>query len=482
MRHVLPIVLLLAAAPANLAAQAVSATIYAMIRDASGSSVADARVTVVNQGTNYTRTLDTGATGEALFASMPLGQYRVTAEKSGFEAFSQQGITLQVDQQVRIEVVLRVGQVSDRVNVTAEAPLVNAVNGEISQVVERAQVEQLPLNGRNFTQLIQLTTGTTTGATGDTQNNLVINQFRGPTNFTANGMRTLYNNYVLDGVDNNESAWNFGGVVILPVVDAIQEFKVSTGSFSSEFGRAAGGVVNVQTRSGTNQFHGNLFEFFRNDRLDANDFFNNSAGRPKPSFRQNQFGGTFGGPIRRDKLFFFADYQGTRMRRELTFLSSVPTLESRVGDFTNTRFPAIFDPATTRANPSGAGITRDPFPGRQIPSARFDPLSQRFFEFMPAPNTNPGAIALNFINNPKWQRQSDQGDLRLDYSLGSRGTMFGRYSRPFQSVFPERSDNSGESIRRRRTRKFHRLDRAERGLEYHLAREAQPCVRGALGV
>ncbi|MFN7922352.1 MAG: carboxypeptidase regulatory-like domain-containing protein [Bryobacteraceae bacterium] len=433
----LTIAILLAAAASSAFAQAVSATLYTLVRDSSGAAIAGAKVTVVNQNTNYTRDQLTGNTGECLFASLPLGQYRVSVENAGFDAFSQEGITLQVDQQARLEITLRVGQVSDRVSVTAEAPLVNSLNGEISQVVERRQVEQLPLNGRNFTQLIQLTSGTTTGATGDTQNNLVINQFRGPTNFTANGMRTLYNNFVLDGVDNNESAWNFGGVVILPVVDAIQEFKVATGNFSSEFGRAAGGVVNVQTRAGSNDFHGNLFEFFRNSNLDGNDFFNNASGRARPAFRQNQFGGTFGGPVIRNRVFFFGDYQGARMRRELTFLTSVPTAEARTGDFTNRLFPVIYDPATTRANPAGGGVTRDPFADRRIPASRFDPVSLRFLDFYPIPNTNPGGIALNFLNNPKWSRQGDQGDIRIDASLGNRGTMFGRYSTDSSSqAFP----------------------------------------------
>src|SRR5437870_10070679 len=267
------LILLLLASSTMLNAQAVSGTIYGSVADETAAAIVGAKVTIVNTNTNYTRDMPSQADGSFRFPSLPLGSYRVTVEQPGFSAFSQEGITLQVDQQLRLEVTLRVGNVSEKLQVTAQAPLVNVTSAETSEVIDRQRVEQLPLNGRNFIQLLQLTTGTTPGATGDTQNNLVINQFRGSTAFTANGMPTRYNNFVLDGVDNNESAWNGGGIVLMPVIDAIQEYKVATGNFSSEFGRAAGGVVSVQTRSGTNEFHGNAFEFFRNSALDANDLF-----------------------------------------------------------------------------------------------------------------------------------------------------------------------------------------------------------------
>ncbi|MBM3734309.1 MAG: hypothetical protein FJW39_00860 [Acidobacteria bacterium] len=414
--------------PASLFAQAVSGTIFGEVRDPSEAAVSGAQVTVRNAATNYNRTASTDAGGGFRFPSLPLGSYTLTVEHTGFGQFVQEGITLQVDQQARVDVVLRVGNVAEKVVVAAEAPLVNTTNAETAEVVERTRIEQLPLNGRNFTQLIQLTTGTNTGAAGDQQSNLVINHFRGSAFFSANGMRTWYNNYILDGVNNNESAWNSGGIILLPVIDAIQEFKVSTGNFSSEFGRSAGGVVNVQTRSGTNEFHGNLFEFFRNSALDANDFFNNASNQPRPGFRQNQFGATFGGPVRRNRLFFFADYQGTRQVRGMTYLASVANDAMRRGDFSGTRFGQIYDPFTTRAQ--GTGITRDPFPDRRIPASRFDPVVPRYLDIMPQANTGGAdAIALNFINNPKWTRHGNQGDLRVDYNAGSKGTLFGRFSK-----------------------------------------------------
>lgn len=419
------VLVLLAVCP-TLWAQAVSGTIFGVVLDPSDAAVAGAQVTVQNTQTSYTRTGKTSPGGDYRFPSLPLGSYRISVEQPGFGQYSQEGITLQVDQQMRVDIILRVGNVAEKVVVSGEAPLINTTNAETAEVIERTRVEQLPLNGRNFVQLIQLTTGTNTGAAGDQQSNLVINHFRGSAFFSANGMRTWYNNYILDGVNNNESAWNSGGIIVLPVVDAIQEFKVSTGNFSSEFGRSAGGVVNVQTRSGTNDYHGNLFEFLRNSSLDANDFFNNANRATRPPFRQNQFGGTFGGPVRRNKLFFFADYQGTRQVRGTTYLASVATDAARRGDFSSSRFAAIFDPATTRAQ--GNAITRDPFPGRQIPANRMDPASVLYQGLMPRANTGGDAIALNFINNPKWSRHGNQGDIRMDYNLGSRGSLFGRYS------------------------------------------------------
>ncbi|MBM3764562.1 MAG: TonB-dependent receptor [Acidobacteria bacterium] len=407
-------------------AQAVSGTIFGAVKDPSDAAVAGATVTVRNAQTNYSRSMVTSAEGDYRFAALPLGPYAVTVEHAGFGQYSQEGITLQVDAQVRVDVTLRVGNVTEKVVVSAEAPLINTTNAETAEVVERTRIEQLPLNGRNFVQLIQLTTGTNTGAAGDQQSNLVINHFRGSAFFSANGMRTWYNNYMLDGVNNNESAWNSGGIIVLPVVDAIQEFKVSTGNFSSEFGRSAGGVVNVQTRAGTNEHHGNLFEFFRNSALDANDYFNNAAGRTRPPFRQNQFGGTFGGPLQKDKLFFFTDYQGTRQSRGTTYLGSVATEAMRRGDFNGPGLANIFDPFTTRIQ-NGATV-RDAFPNRQIPAARFDAASSRYMSLMPLPNTGGNAIALNFINNPNWLREGNQGDVRMDYNFGARGTLFGRYS------------------------------------------------------
>jgi len=406
--------------------QAVSGTIFGVVHDPSDAAVAGARITVRNAGTNYSRATITSAEGDYRFPSLPLGSYTVIVEQPGFGQFTQEGITLQVDQQLRVDVTLRVGNVSEKIVVSGEAPLINTTNAETAETVERTRIEQLPLNGRNFVQLIQLTTGTNTGSAGDQQSNLVINHFRGSAFFSANGMRTWYNNYILDGVNNNESAWNSGGIIILPVVDAIQEFKVSTGNFSSEFGRAAGGVVNVQTRAGTNDYHGNLFEFFRNSALDANDFFNNASRAVRPPFRQNQFGGTFGGPIRRNKLFFFADYQGTRQVRGTTYLASVATDAMRQGDFSSSRLGVVYDPSTTRAQ--GAAVTRDPFPSRQVPLTRMDPASLRYLDLMPRANTGGDAIALNFINNPKWTRQGNQGDIRMDYNYGAKGTIFGRYS------------------------------------------------------
>jgi hypothetical protein len=236
----------------------------------------------------------------------------------------------------------------------------------------------------------------------------------------ANGMRTRDNNFLLDGIDNNEL--NLNTVIIFPSVDAIEEFKVQTSTYSAEFGRANGGVVNIQIKSGTNGFHGSGFEFLRNDKFDANDLFNNKFGRAKPAFRQNQFGGTLGGPIRHDQTFFFIDYQGWRVRNAQTYLSSVPTDLMRSGDFSELN-RAIYDP-----------LSQTPFANNRIPSSRIDPVSRNIIDQLyPVANVrgqvaSTGQIINNFLYNPVLQRQDDQFDAKVNQRISDKNQFFARYS------------------------------------------------------
>jgi hypothetical protein len=262
------------------------------------------------------------------------------------------------------------------VEVKAGAALVQTSDATVGDVIDSQRITDLPLNKRNFVDLVQLTAGVTPGRAADYGGETAIDNFRGRFVFSANGQRTTTNNFILDGVDNNANLFNAGGVVIAPVIDSIQEFKVSTANFSPEFGRAAGAVVSVQTKSGTNQIHGSLFEFLRNSDMDANTFFNNRAGQPKPPFRQNQFGFTAGGPIVRDRTFFFGDYQGFRVRDTKNFVSNVPTAAERQGDFSSSLFGTIYDPSTAAPSPAG-GVTLQPFAGNRIPAPRIDPVAQQ---------------------------------------------------------------------------------------------------------
>src|SRR5215471_15285561 len=357
----------------SLRAQAVSGTILGTVLDSSGAAVPGASVTIVNSETGLTRTVTTDSTGEYNAPSLPPGEYGVTGEMRGFKRVSLSGVRLNVDQKARVDLKLEIGDVTESVRVEAAVPLVQSDSSELGATVNETQVKELPLNGRDFVQLTRLIPGVSRGVPGANNDGAGNEGWRMSSTFVANGMRTRDNNFLLDGVDNNEL--NLNTVIIFPNVDAIEEFKVQTSTYSAEFGRANGGVVNLQIKSGTNQFHGNGFEFLRNDKFDANDLFNNKFGRAKPAFRQNQFGGTLGGPIRRDRTFFFMDYQGWRVRNALTFSSSVPTDLMRTGDFSELN-RVVYDP-----------LSQTQFANNRIPATRLDLVSKNIIEQLyPEPN------------------------------------------------------------------------------------------------
>jgi hypothetical protein len=408
------------------AAQTVTGTILGSVLDATGAVIPAAKVTVTSAGTGFTRTVEADEVGNYLVTFLPLGSYEVVALAPGFKQTRRPGITVAADERVRVDLTLQVGDATQTVEVTAGAPLVQTSDATVGEVVNSQQITDFPLNKRNFADLVQLTSGVSPGRAGEFGGETTIDNFRGRFTFNASGQRSTTNNFILDGVDNNANLFNAGGVVIAPVVDAIQEFKVSTANFSPEFGRAVGGVVSVQTKAGTNALHGTVFEFLRNSALDANTFFNNRAGVEKPPFRQNQFGFTVGGPIRRDKTFFFGDYQGFRVRDTRSFLASVPTAAAKQGDFSGPLYQRIYDPSTAR--PDGANIRLDPFPNNRVPLNRQDPIAIEASGLYPEPNTNLGGITSNFINNPNLTRTDDQFDIRIDHRVSESGNFFARYS------------------------------------------------------
>jgi hypothetical protein len=420
--------ILFVSATANcLMCQTVTGTLSGVVTDASGAVVPAAHITAIQNQTGLERTAVTGTSGAYVVPLLPAGTYTVSVAATGFRDAARTGIQLNADSRIEVNLSLAVGDASEKVQVTATAPLVGTADATMGEVVETRRIEELPLNGRNFAQLIQLAAGVTNGRPGEVAGNSVIENFRGTFTFNSNGLRSASNNYLIDGVDNNEGLFNAGGIVIEPVVDAIQEFKVSTTNMPAEFGRTAGGVVSINTKPGTNEFHGVLFEFLRNDAFDANTFFANAAGTSKPPLRQNQFGGTLGGPILHNRTFFFVDYQGFQVRNGLTYLASVPTLGARNGDFSGPGNPAIYDPAT--ASPDGkGGLLLSAFPGKQIPVTRFDPIARALLNLFPLPNTNGNATTLNFINAPLQRREDDQFDVRVDHRVGSAGNFFARYS------------------------------------------------------
>src|SRR6516165_3607403 len=297
----------------NLRAQIDTGSILGTISDSTGAVIPSAKVSLTNEGTNLTIMTASKGDGTYIFTPVKIGSYAVTAESAGFEKVTQTHITVNIDQQVVVNLTLKPGQVTETVEVTAAPALLQTQTAAVGQVVGTQSVNNLPLNGRNFTFLAQVVAGVNTPQ-ADTRGNAASGAF------AANGLRPAQNNYLLDGIDNNSDTVDFlngTNFVVLPPVDAIQEFKVQINNYSAQYGRSGAAILNATIKSGTNNLHGDFFEFFRNDALDAADFFENSGGTPIGELRLNQFGGTIGGPIviphvynGRNKLFFFGDYEG----------------------------------------------------------------------------------------------------------------------------------------------------------------------------
>jgi hypothetical protein len=409
---------LVTAAPVH--GQAVTGTILGTVTDNTGAVMPGVTVTVTQVETGRSRDIVTDANGEYTAPSIPTGTYTIKAELSGFKSVTLSDIRLSVDQRARIDVKLEVGAMSETVEIVASTPLVQSNSSDLSTTVQEEQIKALPLNGRNFVSLTRTVPGVMRGIPGSNIDGAGSLAWRASAAFSANGQRPRDNNYMLDGVDNNET-W-LQTVVVFPSPDAIDEFKLQTSTYSAEFGKSLGGVVNLQIKSGANQYHGSAFEFLRNDAFDANNFFNNRAGRPKPDFSQNQFGGTFGGRIVRDRTFFFGDYQGLRIKAGQTYLSTVPSLRMRNGDFGEVN-RVIYDP-----------LTQQPFPNNMIPRDRWDPASANVFaQLYPEPNTAgtvgaTGQTINNYLINPTLTRDDDQMDLKVDHVLTQANRFFGRYS------------------------------------------------------
>ena len=417
------LMLLLAAVllcPALAGAQAVTGTMIGRITDGSGAVVPGVTVTLTNTGTKLTRVVTTDTDGEYTAPSLPPGRYTIVAEIPGFKSVTMPDVALGVDQRLRMDLKLEVGALTESITIEGTSPLVQTSSSELGTTVQEEQIQTLPLNGRNFVSLTRTVPGVSRGIPGANIDGAGSLAWRASASFSANGQRPRDNNYMLDGVDNNET-W-LQTVVLFPSVDALDQFKLQTSTYSAEFGRSLGGVVNLQIKSGTNVLHGSGFEFLRNDAFDANNFFNNRAGRPKPDFSQHQFGGTLGGPVFRDRTFFFTNYQGLRIRQGQTYLSTVPSERMRSGDFSEIN-RIIYDP-----------LTNQPFAGNVIPESRWDPAARNILQQLyPAPNTAgtrgaTGQTISNYLINPTLERQDNQYDLKVDHTLTSANRFFIRHS------------------------------------------------------
>lgn len=371
MKRVLSLVLALVATGATDAAAQTAASIYGTVTDETRGALAGVTVTATHTATAETRVAQTGTAGSYAIAGIPLGAYTVRAELTGFRSVTRAGIEVSIDRHARVDFVLGVGQVVEEVVVTADAPLVESSTNEMGAVIDQRRIAQLPINGRNTLSLVSLVPGAQE-VQSTAEQGFVINKV------AFNGVRPELSNWLLDGGDNTSSLRNYGNPV--PNPDAIQEFRVISNNYSAEYGRSAGAIVSVATRSGTNDFRGTAFEFLRNDALNGDDFFQGQPGK----LDQHQFGATLGGPLLKDRLFFFASYQGFRRNtEEFKNTALVPTAAERRGDFSQSVFQGrpvtIVDP-----------LTGQPFPGNVIPATRISPIATRYLDtVVPLPNDAP---------------------------------------------------------------------------------------------
>jgi hypothetical protein len=405
--------LMLIAAGSPVSAQIGAAALTGRVVDQDGAALPGASVTVVAVDTNRSRTVVTGSDGGYVVSGLAPGAYRIRTELAGFRPLTRDGVRVATGETLRLDLQLTLGGVAEAITVTADTPLLRETSS-LGQVIDNRRIVDLPLNGRSFITLATLAPG------------VAMPPPPAAPFPRINGGRPRTNEYLFDGISVLQP--EPGQVAFFPNVDAIQEFKIESNSPPAEFGRFNGGVVNLTTKSGSNAFHGSAFEFFRHEALNARNFFA-SANPFKPEFRRNQFGGVLGGPVRRDKTFFFVDYQSQRQAIGRTVISTVPTLLQRQGVFTEAiagRVPLIYDPATT------AGFTRDPFPGNSIPPARFDPVARALLQRYPLPT---GAGTSNNYRRLDSERvDQDQVSVRLDHRLSIRDQMFGRLTR-FQEHF-----------------------------------------------
>src|SRR5712691_9802464 len=372
--HVLSTFLLLTA---SVSGQTFYGSIVGTVTDASSAAVQGATVALSNNGTSERKSAETDAAGAYRFVNLVPGNYKVEVERPGFERYARDQIVVAVESAVRVDLAMQVGDVSQTVEVTAAVPLMQTENASLSQVVQGRAIEETPLNGRNVLNLVALAPGVV--PQGSSEGSLTGKNVFAAGNYQIGGGTANQSATYLDGVPVNDSYGNI--VALVPSQDAVSEFRVQTSNNSAEYGRYTGGVINMTSKSGSNDFHGSAYEFLRNKVLNANSFFADKTGTAKPPFTQNQFGATAGGPVRKDKIFFFVGYEGYRQRQGALFLNTVPTAEMRKGDFSDLRNAAgavvpIYDALTNcgqLSNPAcaaGATVQRTPFAGNIIPASR----------------------------------------------------------------------------------------------------------------
>lgn len=437
-------------------AQSSTGSIVGTVRNTNGEVVPNAEITITETQTNKVIRLTSNNEGYYVSPPLAVGNYRVEAMTAGFRRAVRPNITLQIQQTTVADFTLEVGAVSETIEVTSQAPVLETTSAALGKVVDNRRILELPLNTRNVYSLIFLTPGVS-GSIGNNYNSM---------SYAVNGARPTMMDTVIDGVTASFPTVNgFTGISVFPSVDAIQEFKVLGATYPAEFGRSLGSVLNVVYKSGTNQFHGSAYEFLRNSVFDANNFFDNRRGQKLGSFKRSQFGAHATGPIIKDRTFFMGSFEGLRSRSFATSVRTVPTLEQRQGDFSKTFNQAgalirIFNPFTTRA--SGSGFIRDQFADNKIPANLIDPVALNILKYFPLPNQpgDAGTGANNYAASGSTQINLDNYDFRIDHRISERQSFFARYSHrytqdvPLKAFSEELTIAEGRVIQENKARNF----------------------------
>src|SRR5688500_9083543 len=397
------LVLLAALLPAPVFAQFDTSTVLGSVKDSSGAVVPGATVTLKNVQTGISSTAVTEAEGSYQFLPLRVGTYTVRAELQGFSVAEARDVAVAVGARQRVDLTLTVGNVGETVEVTGAAKLLETESSDRGQIIAKEQIVNLPLNGRAYADLALLSPGVRRSAISESRD----------ASFNVNGLRSAVNSFMLDGVDNNSygtSNQGFSNQVVQVSPDAVEQFKVQTNNFSAEYGRTGGAVINASMRSGTNQFRGTGWEFNRNTALNATGFFKPSSG-VKPKLNRNQFGFVFGGPIVRNRTFFFADYEGFRQISKTVTFATIPTLAQRQGILGR----PILNPLTGQSYPDGV-----------IPASAMTSFARAVLAGLPEPTRS--GTSNNFDSLPRREDVNDKFDVKVDHQFGPRMTMFGRYS------------------------------------------------------
>ncbi len=391
------------------------------ITDPASAAVARAEITVLRVGTSQIRRSQTSDAGLYRVPFLPPGDYEVTVEIAGFRKVLQRGVAIQVDLPVRLDFQLAVGQVSESVNVVETAPMLTSDSAAVGTVIEQKRIVELPLNGRNWLQMVALSPNVSAEQRASGHVDSRQGGERGRQAISIAGQRQFFNRYTLDGVENTDV--NYNTYVVRPSIEALQEFKVQTGIYSAEYGRATA-QINATTKSGTNDFHGALFHFLRNDKLDAKEWLQQGEKNP---FRRNQYGFVFNGRVIRDRLFFMSNFEGQRDTRTVQGLANVAPTPWRAGDFSG-QPTLVYDPDTRLFNEAGRAVSAAPFPGNRVPVNRLNPVAIKLLEFFPEATVPGQNLVSNFVRQRKRPIQTDQFTQRFDLAESSRSAWFGRFS------------------------------------------------------